>query len=39
MADITSLILTDLLKTFMSLSVYTQRDKNSAMDQWMKGGG
>ena len=39
MADLTPLILTDLLETFMSLSVCTQMDKNSAMDQWTKGGG
>ena len=36
MADLTPLILTDLLDTFLSLSVFTQRDEefsNGPMDE------
>ena len=32
MADLTSLILTDLLEPFLSFSVYTQRDE--IIQQW-----
>ena len=32
MADLTSLILTDLLETFLSFSVFTQRDER--IQQW-----
>ena len=35
MADLTPLILTDLLETFMSLSVFTQRDE--IIQQWTNG--
>ena len=35
MADLTPLILTDLVETFLSLSVFTQRDER--IQQWTNG--